>query len=204
MQTTKISTRLFLATVLCTMKNVVKKVDSMNNGYWLSRPFYDAEAKTVVATDGRRLLAYATDELNELTESGYLTYDKATGIVVSDNEKTDEFPAWRRVVPVVGQGNYCHGIQVSYNGRYEKDMPHAYKLVGILAENNIRINGKYFQDVKDLYCVMDTIVYDKEKPSARPVVMVDENRNYTYVIMPISEYSYERVDLLTAKTETAA
>jgi len=199
MQITKIFVKSILAEVLATMKNVVARDP---NKEAMTKPFYDAEKKAVVATDGRRMLVYYTDGLESFTESGYITYEKASGTVFCDPDNADRFPAWWRVLPVIGEGNYKKAVAIDpagVFGRKSSPVPLHYYMTALLASEGLFINGAFFEDIKKISCYMDKVAFSDEKKTA-PIVFTDSNV-FFYVVMPFTE---PRVEIVEAKKAEAA
>lgn len=152
--------------------------------YYLSAPYYDADAQSIISTDGRhlhmwKLSADMTLALG-LEASGYLHIDAKKPEVFYNKKLTDmaKFPNWQQAIPEYKKtnDNYFELFLDCKKDIMDMNIPK------FIAQTGVALNLQYLRDLygANWQCLFNS---DKEIRAYKPALFTYDD--LTAVIMPL-------------------
>jgi len=159
--------------------------------YFLGAVYFDSEASTFVATDGRKLIKHTTLNAYPDTPSGYYELAKiGKSYKMLPKDLDGNFPNWKRVIE---QNNNYVCMQVEKIVNYNKTMVQFHSIKGNMAEDSSLIGEIILQNktpinidfiTKVLKHVGDFEVMYNSDSETSPILFIIDQRT-TYMIQPM-------------------
>ena len=175
------------------MKDIIKALDETKakpkNSYGnrlIEKILYDADEKTLVATDGKRMLTVKTNllELAGVDYNATCIYNRNMLIV---EEYKDTLLDWRRVIPIAGSEGYEKAIEINAHSNTATSW-----ILFNLARQNVMVDHHFMDSIESILHMFSHLTWNGNKEFA-PILLMDRDDSIKYVMMPCNHCEEARI-----------